>query len=171
MSPSLNFKRTSLVFILMSLAALNAAAFDTDDVADKQVAYGEQFDHLDKDGNGLLSLTEAEQDKSFNKMHFAKADTDNDGTLDKNEYGEAKSEMSKAVIERVASDSWITTKAKSQLLAEESLKSLKISVETHKGIVILSGFVSDVSMKNKAEEVVSHIKGVKSVKNSIVVKS
>jgi hyperosmotically inducible periplasmic protein len=171
MNPSLNLKRTSLAFVLMSLAALNAAAFDTDDVADKQVAYGEQFDGLDTDGNGVLSLAEVEKDKSFNKAHFVKADADHDGTLDKHEYGEAKSKMSKVVVERVATDSWITTKAKAQLLAEESLKSLKISVETHKGIVILSGFVSDISMKNKAEEVVSHIEGVKSVKNSIVVKS
>jgi hyperosmotically inducible periplasmic protein len=171
MRPTLNLKRASLAFVVMSLAAFNVAAFDTDEVTDKQVAYGEQFDNLDKDGNGLLSWSEAAKDKGFDKTHFTKADIDNDGTLDKKEYGEAKSQVSKAKVERVASDSWITTKAKSKLLAEESLKSLKISVETHKGVVILSGFVSDASLKEKAEEVVSHIEGVKSVKNSIVVKS
>jgi hyperosmotically inducible protein len=171
MNPSLNLRRTSLTFLLMSLVAFNATAFDTDNVADKEVAYGEQFNGLDKNGDGLLNWAETEKDKAFDKTHFTKADADNDGTLDKNEYGEAKSKMSKATVERVVSDSWITTKAKTQLLAEESLKSLKISVETRNGIVILSGFVSDVSMKNKAEEVVAHIEGVKSVKNSIVVKS
>ena len=69
------------------------------------------------------------------------------------------------------SDSVITTKAKATLLKEESLKSLKISVETHKGEVILSGFVNDETMKAKAAEVVKNIEGVKSVVNSLVVKS
>jgi len=48
---------------------------------------------------------------------------------------------------------------------------LKISVETHKGQVLLSGFVSDASLKAQAEELVSGVEGVKSVKNAIVVKA
>ena len=71
----------------------------------------------------------------------------------------------------MASDSWITTEAKGKLLAEENLKSFKISVETHKGEVLLSGFVGSNETKAKAEEVVSGIKGVKAVKNSIQVRA
>ena len=65
----------------------------------------------------------------------------------------------------------ITSKAKAELLAEKDLKSLQISVKTYKGAVILSGFVDDELSKVKAETIVSKIDGVKSVKNSLVVKS
>ena len=65
----------------------------------------------------------------------------------------------------------ITSKAKAEILGTEGLKSLQISVETHKGEVILSGFVDNEAAKTKAGEVVSKIEGVKTVKNSLEVKS
>jgi len=71
----------------------------------------------------------------------------------------------------VVDDSIITTKAKAEILAAKELKSLQISVETHQGSVILSGFVDNEAAKMKAEEVVSKISGVKSVRNSLEVKS
>ena len=58
-----------------------------------------------------------------------------------------------------------------KVLAEKDLKSLQISVKTYNGAVILSGFVDDEISKLKAETIVSKIDGVKSVKNSLVVKS
>ena len=71
----------------------------------------------------------------------------------------------------VVDDSIITTKAKTEILASKELKSLQISVETHQGQVILSGFVDNEEAKMKAEEIVSKIGGVKSVVNSLEVKS
>jgi hyperosmotically inducible periplasmic protein len=71
----------------------------------------------------------------------------------------------------VVDDSIITTKAKASLLADQELKSLQISVETHQGEVILSGFVDSEEAKMKAEQVVTAIGGVKSVNNSLVVKN
>ena len=65
----------------------------------------------------------------------------------------------------------ITTKAKAEILATKDLKSLQISVETYKGEVILSGFVDSEAAKTKAEAVVTKIEGVKSVKNSLVVRA
>ena len=53
---------------------------------------------------------------------------------------------------------------------EPSLKSAEISVETFKGVVQLSGFVSSQSAIDKAIEVARGVKGVKSVKNDIRVK-
>ncbi|HSB48362.1 MAG TPA: BON domain-containing protein, partial [Burkholderiales bacterium] len=38
-------------------------------------------------------------------------------------------------------DSWITTKVKTAILNEPSLKVMQINVETYKGVVQLSGFV------------------------------
>ncbi len=165
------FKKSTLTILLLSGISLNALAFDTDEIQENQTAYHDLFKSLDKNNNGVLTRTEAKADTSFKKAHFAKADTDKDGTLTPDEYANEKTKISKAEVGRVASDSWITTKAKSKLLAEESLKSLKISVETHKGEVLLSGFVASADLKAKAEEIVTGIEGVKSVKNSIEVKS
>jgi hyperosmotically inducible periplasmic protein len=169
----MNFKKRSatLAVILLSGLSINAMAFSTDEVKDGQTAYGELFSNLDKNNDGVLSKSEAMKDSSYKKLHFSKADVDKDGTLDKEEFAAAKTKAGNTEVKRVASDSWITTEAKSKLLAEESLKSLKISVETHKGEVLLSGFVDNADMKTKAESVVSAIKGVKSVKNSIQVRS
>jgi len=67
-------------------------------------------------------------------------------------------------------DSVITTKVKSLLAADDFLKSFEIGVETRKGIVQLSGFVDSQNAVNKAVEITRSVKGVKSVKNSLIVK-
>lgn len=67
-------------------------------------------------------------------------------------------------------DSVITTKVKAALFNEPDLKSMEINVETFKGVVQLSGFVSSQASINKAIEVSRQIKGVVSVKNSMRLK-
>jgi hyperosmotically inducible protein len=67
-------------------------------------------------------------------------------------------------------DSVITTKVKSQLGADDFLKSFEISVETYKGIVQLSGFVDSQKAVDRAGEIARGVSGVKSVKNSLIVK-
>jgi osmotically-inducible protein OsmY len=67
-------------------------------------------------------------------------------------------------------DSVITTKIKSLLAADDFLKSFQISVETYQGVVQLSGFVDSQKAVDKADEVVKSTKGVKSVKNNLIVK-
>lgn len=67
-------------------------------------------------------------------------------------------------------DSVITTKVKAAVLNEPSLKSLEINVETYKGVVQLSGFVSSEAAINKAVEVARSVKGVTSVKNDMKLK-
>lgn len=64
-------------------------------------------------------------------------------------------------------DTVITTKVKAAILAEPSLKSSEINVETFKGIVQLSGFVKSPTDINKAVEVARKVEGVKSVKNDM----
>jgi len=70
----------------------------------------------------------------------------------------------------VVDDSVITTKIKSQLAADEFLKSFQISVETRKGVVELSGFVDSQKAKDKAGQIARGVGGVKSVKNALIVK-
>jgi hyperosmotically inducible protein len=67
-------------------------------------------------------------------------------------------------------DSVITTKVKSLLAADDFLKSFQISVETYKGIVQLSGFVNSHQAVDKAGQITRDVKGVKSVKNNLIVK-
>jgi osmotically-inducible protein OsmY len=67
-------------------------------------------------------------------------------------------------------DTAITTKVKAAVFNEPSLKSAEINVETFKGVVQLSGFVSSQADINKAVEVARSVAGVKSVKNDMRVK-
>jgi len=67
-------------------------------------------------------------------------------------------------------DTVITTKVKTAILNEPSLKVAEINVETFKGIVQLSGFVSSQADINKAVGVARGVGGVKSVKNDMRLK-
>ena len=67
-------------------------------------------------------------------------------------------------------DSVITTKVKAEIFEEPGLKSAEINVETFKGVVQLSGFVSSQASIDKAVQVARAVKGVKSVKNDMRVK-
>jgi hyperosmotically inducible protein len=67
-------------------------------------------------------------------------------------------------------DSVITTKAKAAIFNEPTLKSSEINVETYKGVVQLSGFVSSEANITKAIELVRKVGGVTSVKNDMHLK-
>ena len=67
-------------------------------------------------------------------------------------------------------DTMITTKVKTAILNEPTLKVAEINVETFKGVVQLSGFVSSQAAVTKAVEVTRGVGGVKSVKNDMRIK-
>jgi len=67
-------------------------------------------------------------------------------------------------------DTVITGKVKAAILNEPTLKSAEINVETFKGVVQLSGFVSSPSSESTAVRVATGVAGVKSVKNDMRVK-
>lgn len=67
-------------------------------------------------------------------------------------------------------DTVITTKVKAAIFSEPSLKSMEINVETFKGVVQLSGFVSSEASKQKAIEMARTVKGVKSIKDDMRLK-
>jgi osmotically-inducible protein OsmY len=67
-------------------------------------------------------------------------------------------------------DAVITTKVKAAILNEPTLKSTEINVETFKGVVQLSGFVSSQAAESRAVEVARTVGGVKSVKNDMRLK-
>ncbi len=67
-------------------------------------------------------------------------------------------------------DSVITTKVKTAIFNEPTLKSTEINVETFKGTVQLSGFVSTYANINTAVQVARGVNGVKAVRNDMRVK-
>jgi osmotically-inducible protein OsmY len=67
-------------------------------------------------------------------------------------------------------DSAITAKVKAAVLQDPALKVFEIGVETFKGVVQLSGFVSSSETVNRATQVASSVRGVTSVNNDLIVK-
>lgn len=67
-------------------------------------------------------------------------------------------------------DAVITTKVKAAIFNEPTLKSAEINVETFKGVVQLSGFVSSQADIDKAASLARGVKGVVSVKNDMRLK-
>ena len=72
--------------------------------------------------------------------------------------------------EQYIDDSVITTKVKSEIVGDLSLKGFQINVKTYKGVVQLSGFVDTRANINKASEIAKHVQGVKEVKNDMELK-
>jgi osmotically-inducible protein OsmY len=68
-------------------------------------------------------------------------------------------------------DSVITTKVKAAIFNEPSLNSAEINVETFRGAVQLSGFVSTAANIKKAIEITHRVRGVRSVQNHMQVKN
>ena len=93
------------------------------------------------------------KDKVENKMEQAK-DT-------------AKSTTQDAKV--AVSDSWITSKTKIALFADERVKGTQVSVDTKGGVVHLRGKVDSADAKTAAADIASGIEGAKSVKNDLQV--
>lgn len=67
-------------------------------------------------------------------------------------------------------DSGVTAKVKAALVDNEAIKSTDISVETHSGVVTLSGFVASQDQAELAVTEAKKIEGVKSVSDKLHVK-
>ena len=66
-------------------------------------------------------------------------------------------------------DATITTRVKKRFAEDEIVSAMRISVETLKGVVVLSGFAVSESEKNRAAEVARGVPNVKDVSNKIIV--
>jgi hyperosmotically inducible periplasmic protein len=67
-------------------------------------------------------------------------------------------------------DTAITTAVKGRYVGNKEVDASSISVETLNGTVMLSGFAKSQNERDTAEEIAMKTKGVKSVKNAIVVR-
>jgi len=69
---------------------------------------------------------------------------------------------------REVSDTWITTKVKSALLADSVTKGFDVSVETTKGVVVLKGQLASEDALDHVKDIAAKIEGVKSVDTAAV---
>lgn len=60
-------------------------------------------------------------------------------------------------------DTWITTKVKTSLLADEDVAGLQVDVETVNGVVTLSGDVDSQAQIDEAKRIAAGIEGVTEV--------
>lgn len=68
-------------------------------------------------------------------------------------------------------DSWISTKVKASFVDDKRVDASNIQVETFKGVVQLSGFANSQAEIDRAVAIAGQIKGVKSVKNDVRLKT
>ena len=71
-----------------------------------------------------------------------------------------------AKSDQPVSDTWITTKVKSELATTDGVKSMDISVTTLDGVVTLKGFQATDAAVRKAVIAVQMVSGVKKVDSS-----
>nr|WP_154325375.1 division/outer membrane stress-associated lipid-binding lipoprotein [Pantoea sp. 201603H] len=74
----------------------------------------------------------------------------------------------KVSIGTASSDTWITTKVRSQLLASDQVKSSNVKVTTEDGEVFLLGMVTDAEAK-AAADTASRVSGVKHVTTAFTI--
>jgi hyperosmotically inducible periplasmic protein len=70
----------------------------------------------------------------------------------------------------VVDDSTITTRVKSRFVEDKIVAANRISVETLKGVVQLSGFAVSDAERERAAQIAAAVPGVKQVQNAISVK-
>lgn len=80
------------------------------------------------------------------------------------------STASKQGAKEANADDVITGKVIKAINGEPTLKSAQIKVETSKGVVLLTGFVSSATDENTATELARYIKGVTLVRDALQVK-
>jgi len=98
------------------------------------------------------------------------ADRAADRRADSDRVADRRSDSDKGGAKEEVSDSWITTKIKSRFVSEKALKGSDISVDTdHSGEVTLSGSAPTKRASERAFQLASSTKGVRTVNNQVVI--
>lgn len=161
-------KAGGIAVLVFCLSSLNALAFGTANDIEQQPLEAE-FERLDGNHDNKLSREEASRDQEV-AGNFDQADRNHNGILLVDEYTSFKGALQQKRMEEFLDDSTVTAKVKAELIKDTGMKGLKISVETHKGKVILSGFVDNNQQLRRALQIASGVRGVQSVTNGLAVK-
>ncbi|MBV8047599.1 MAG: BON domain-containing protein [Paludibacterium sp.] len=74
-----------------------------------------------------------------------------------------------STVGQYVDDATVTARVKKRLATEPKVSAMRISVETLKGVVELSGFAVSEAEKMRAGEIARSVPGVKDVRNHIIV--
>lgn len=159
-----------------ALADDNSASARKDRVEDHASATKDRIDdnakeqkkaieeRADREKDTVEKRADREKDAVDKNVRAEKAAIDHEGTGTReasNDKGGAKEEVS---------DAWITTKIKSRFVGDKALKGSDISVDTdHTGEVTLTGTAPSKKASQRAFQVASTTKGVRSVNNQVVI--
>jgi hyperosmotically inducible periplasmic protein len=102
-------------------------------------------------------------------MAFVAATPLTAGAADTVDKAKDKAQTTTQEAKTMVSDSWITSKTKISLFADERVKGTQVSVDTVKGVVHLRGKVDSAEAKSAASSITQGVEGVKSVKNDLQV--
>jgi len=80
-----------------------------------------------------------------------------------------KTKSTAYAAKREMSDSWLTSRTKIALFADERVKGRQVSVDTKSRVVSLRGKVDSEEAKAAATEIAGHVEGVRSVSNGLEV--
>jgi hyperosmotically inducible periplasmic protein len=120
--------------------------------------------------NGVVTLTG--RATSSNAKSLAESDAkliegvksvDNALTTPSSSKAAAKTKKAVAKTERAVSDSWITTKVKSEILADSVSKGFDVTVTTIHGVVVLKGELDSRDAVLHVKDIAAKVDGVKSV--------
>lgn len=119
--------------------------------------------------NGSASSSEA---KAFAETVTLAVDgvrsVDNQLTTPSASTTSAKAKEVAAKTGEMVSDTWITTKVKSELLLGSVSEGFDVSVETINGVVVLKGRLPDQLALDRVRNLAQQVDGVKSVDSSVV---
>lgn len=109
-------------------------------------------------------------DKTSVSTTSGNATTATDTTATNGNTTTAAGSTTASETKRTVSDAAITASIKTDFLKDPDLSVLKIDVDTKDGVVTLNGLAADEPAKGRAEKMASAVKGVKEVRNFLVVK-
>lgn len=125
--------------------------------------------------NGVVTLTgKASSGEAKSFAEAAASAVDGVRSVDNNlktPSGSTVSAKTKAVVAKTGqavSDSWITTKVKTEILAGSVGEGVDVSVETTDGVVVLKGRLPDQLALDRVRQMTLQVKGVKGVVSSAV---
>jgi hyperosmotically inducible protein len=156
-------RNLTLASVLGALAAAPALAAP----AEKASAPG--FAVYDRDKDGAVSQAEFLV-QGGHEQAFREGDANRDNRLSSDEFIKASAYNDRLKAGKLADDAWISAKVKALLVRDKEVKGLDVKVQTHKGMVLLSGWVDDADQIAQAEKIARGVEGVKMVSNDLRIK-
>jgi hypothetical protein len=129
-------------------------------------------------GNSNVAVSNANTNANVNANATANTNTKRrsvNANISREEYEKDKESFAEEAkrlgrtIGTGANDGWLWTKTRAALAATADLRDSTINVDVDNGVVTLSGTVATPAQKIKATQVAKSVKGVKSVKNNLMV--